>query len=41
VLRQSFKRNGEFLDQVLYSIVAEEWKASTDIRFAPVARRVH
>ena len=41
VLRQSFNKNGERLDQALYSIVAEEWKASTDIRFAPVARRVH
>jgi ribosomal-protein-alanine N-acetyltransferase len=41
VLRKSFQRNGEYLDQALYSIVAEEWKASTNIRFAPVARRVH
>jgi RimJ/RimL family protein N-acetyltransferase len=27
VLRKSFLRNGEYLDQALYSIVAEEWRA--------------
>lgn len=26
VMRQSFRRNGEYLDQVLWSIVAEEWR---------------
>jgi ribosomal-protein-alanine N-acetyltransferase len=28
VLRQSFLRNGEYLDQALYAIVAEDWRAS-------------
>ena len=41
ILRKSFQRNGEYLDQALYSIVAEEWKASTNVRFAPVNRNVH
>jgi RimJ/RimL family protein N-acetyltransferase len=27
VLRKSFLRNGEYLDQALYSIVGEEWRA--------------
>jgi ribosomal-protein-alanine N-acetyltransferase len=27
VLRKSFLRNGEYLDQALYSIVSEEWRA--------------
>jgi RimJ/RimL family protein N-acetyltransferase len=44
VLRKSFLRNGQYLDQILYSIVAEEWRMSrrpstrTDIRFGV---RVH
>ena len=28
VLRKSFLRNGEYLDQALYAILAEEWRAS-------------
>ena len=27
VLRQSFQRNGEYLDQVLWSIIVEDWRA--------------
>lgn len=42
LLRKSFLRNGEYLDQVLYSIVEDEWRASRDHR-APEAieHRVH
>jgi len=28
VLRKSFLRNGEYLDQVLYAIVEDDWRAS-------------
>jgi RimJ/RimL family protein N-acetyltransferase len=28
VLRRSFLRNGEYLDQALYSIIADEWRAA-------------
>jgi ribosomal-protein-alanine N-acetyltransferase len=31
VLRKSFKSNGEYLDQVLYSIVKDDWLASREI----------
>ncbi len=35
VLRRSFLRNGEYLDQVLWSILDEDWmNARTDIRFS-------
>jgi len=30
VLRQSFVRDGEYLDQVLYSIIDDDWRASRD-----------
>jgi RimJ/RimL family protein N-acetyltransferase len=30
VLRQSFLRDGEYLDQVLYAIIGDEWRASRD-----------
>ena len=30
VLRKSFLRNGEYLDQVLYAIVEDDWRASHD-----------
>ena len=30
VLRKSFLRNGEYLDQVLYGIVEDDWRASRD-----------
>jgi len=34
VLRKSFKCNGEYLDQVLYAIVKEDWSASRQIAAA-------
>ena len=35
VLRRSFLKNGEYLDQVLWSILDEDWlNARTDIRFS-------
>jgi RimJ/RimL family protein N-acetyltransferase len=36
VLRKSFLRNGEYLDQVLYAIVEDDWRASRE-----VARPIH
>ena len=40
VLRKSFQRNGQDLDQVLYAILENDWRdsltAATDIRFAQV-----
>jgi ribosomal-protein-alanine N-acetyltransferase len=30
VLRKSFLRNGEYLDQVLYAIVEDDWRAARD-----------
>jgi RimJ/RimL family protein N-acetyltransferase len=32
VLRKSFLRNGEFLDQALYAIVDEDWQAARSLR---------
>jgi RimJ/RimL family protein N-acetyltransferase len=41
VLRKSFNRNGEHLDQALYTIVADEWREART-PFAPVSTsRVH
>jgi ribosomal-protein-alanine N-acetyltransferase len=34
VLRKSFLKNGEFLDQALYAIVDDEWRASRGARSA-------
>jgi RimJ/RimL family protein N-acetyltransferase len=34
VLRKSFMRNGEYLDQVLYAIVEDDWRATRAIRRA-------
>ena len=31
VLRRSFLRNGQYLDQALWAILADEWKAATNI----------
>lgn len=31
ILRQSFLRNGEYLDQALWSILAEEWRGTTTV----------
>ncbi len=30
VLRKSFLRNGEYLDQVLYAIVEDDWRATRE-----------
>ena len=40
VLRKAFLRHGEYLDQVLYTLVDDDWRASrqADVRSAP---RVH
>ena len=38
ILRKSFQKNGEYLDQVLYSILADDRRVSLNIRFAPVAQ---
>jgi ribosomal-protein-alanine N-acetyltransferase len=41
ILRKSFQRNGEYLDQVLYAILEDDWRAMhADIRF-PNAPQVH
>ena len=42
VLRKSFLRNGEYLDQVLYAIVVDDWRASRDQRLETSSlTRVH
>src|SRR5581483_10612348 len=43
VLRKSFLRDGQYLDQVLYSIVADDWRAARDVRWRTVVagRNVH
>ena len=38
ILRKSFQKNGEYLDQVLYSILADDRRASLNIRFSPVTQ---
>jgi [ribosomal protein S5]-alanine N-acetyltransferase len=39
VLRKSFQKNGEYLDQVLYGILEEDWRAMRmNIRFSPVVQ---
>ena len=35
VLRKSFLRNGEYLDQVLYAIVEDDWRTSRDASDQP------
>jgi ribosomal-protein-alanine N-acetyltransferase len=43
-LRRSFRRNGQYLDQALYTIVDDEWRAASDARardLAPSIVRVH
>ena len=39
-LRQSFQKNGEYLDQVLYAMLDTDWRGSRSIAAAP-AVRVH
>ena len=42
LLRKSFLRNGEYLDQALYAIVSDDWRAARDERTgAPTSLRVH
>jgi ribosomal-protein-alanine N-acetyltransferase len=41
VLRRSFLRNGEYLDQALYAIVDEEWRASARSESLSAATVVH
>jgi RimJ/RimL family protein N-acetyltransferase len=43
VLRKSFLRDGQYLDQVLYAIVADDWRAAHDVRWRTVVagRNVH
>jgi [ribosomal protein S5]-alanine N-acetyltransferase len=42
MLRKSFLRNGEFLDQALYAIIADDWRASREARLHPrLYSRVH
>lgn len=41
VLRRSFKRDGRYLDQVLYSILESDWRASKDARWPQLTRHVH
>ena len=42
LLRRSFLRNGEYLDQALYAIVSDDWRALRDERVnAPAPLRVH
>lgn len=41
VLRKSFLRNGRYLDQVLYAIVEDDWRASRSERRATWGVRVH
>jgi ribosomal-protein-alanine N-acetyltransferase len=36
VLRKSFKCNGEYLDQVLYAIVKDDWSASLQMAATPL-----
>ena len=37
-LRKSFHKNGEYLDQVLYSMIDTDWRGSRAIATAPVVR---
>ena len=41
VLRKSFLRNGEYLDQALYAIVETDWRASRDASAARLRPHVH
>jgi ribosomal-protein-alanine N-acetyltransferase len=41
VLRRSFLKNGEYIDQVLYAIVEDDWRASRQIVWPPVNTLVH
>lgn len=41
VLRQSLRLNGEYLDQMLYAILDDDWRAATDVRWPAATVRVH
>ena len=41
LLRKSFLRNGEYLDQVLYGIVDEDWRSSREMARPIHAPRIH
>ena len=41
VLRKSFLRNGEYLDQVLYGIVEDDWRAAKELVRVSSTERVH
>jgi RimJ/RimL family protein N-acetyltransferase len=41
ILRKSFLRNGEFLDQVLYAIVEDDWRASRAQQIESTLTNVH
>ena len=41
VLRKSFLRNGEYLDQALYAIVADDWRARREGSPGALRRDVH
>jgi RimJ/RimL family protein N-acetyltransferase len=41
LLRKSFLRNGEYLDQVLYGIVEDDWRSSREMARPIRAPRIH
>jgi ribosomal-protein-alanine N-acetyltransferase len=41
ILRKSFVRDGRHLDQMLYSILEDDWRASCDVRWPRRELRVH
>lgn len=41
ILRQSFLRNGRYVDQVLYSILEDDWRASREYARPRLAQHVH
>jgi ribosomal-protein-alanine N-acetyltransferase len=42
ILRKSFRRNGQYLDQVLYAIIEDEWRDSRDaVIRRPAFAQVH
>jgi RimJ/RimL family protein N-acetyltransferase len=41
VLRKAFQRDGCYMDQLLYSILEEDWRAPCDAPWRSEAPRVH
>jgi RimJ/RimL family protein N-acetyltransferase len=41
VLRKSFFRDGQYLDQVLYAMIDVDWRGSRELRRAEPARHIH